>query len=199
MTVEEFIESNPNLYGTNNVNLFYSSSVSASIPQAPFTIKGISVQSNTGNGIDIDSALKGVEIESFLDNQNLSAPVPNSSSVIEELPPKIMNLRNEIEIYFNKHKPYLEPDLTLVTLAKMLNTSREELSETINKGYKLRFNEFINQYRIEEFKARIAQGMHKQLSLLSSAYECGFNSKATFNRAFKKTTDLSPSEYLKTI
>lgn len=65
MTVEEFIESNPNLYGTNNVNLFYSSSVSASIPQAPFTIKGISVQSNTGNGIDIDSALKGVETFRF--------------------------------------------------------------------------------------------------------------------------------------
>ena len=76
MTVEEFIESNPNLYGNNNVNLFYSSSVSASIPQAPFTIKGISVQSNSGNGIDIDSALKGVETFRFdFSGTQLEAPV----------------------------------------------------------------------------------------------------------------------------
>jgi len=76
MTVGEFIESNPNLYGSNNVNLFYSSSVSASIPQAPFTIKGISIQSNTADGIDIDSALKGVETFRFdFGGTQLEAPV----------------------------------------------------------------------------------------------------------------------------
>ena len=53
------------------------------------------------------SALKGIEIESFLDNQTLSTKGSNVSDKIEELPPKVKALKHEIEIYFDKHKPYL--------------------------------------------------------------------------------------------
>ena len=52
-------------------------------------------------------------------------------------------------------------------------------------------------YRIEAFKKMIAAEKHEQLSLLGIAYECGFNSKATFNRVFKKLTQTSPTEFLK--
>lgn len=101
--------------------------------------------------------------------------------------------------FMKTQKPYLDPDLNLIDLAKELNMSRAELSEVINSGFKLNFNDFINQHRVANVKELITQGKHKQLSLLGIAFESGFNSKATFNRVFKKFNSSSPSEYLKTI
>ena len=146
------------------------------------------------------SALRGVEIESFLENEKLGLDkLQHKVEARHDISQKILDQKKEIENYFHEFKPFLDSDLTLVSLAKKLNLSREELSETINKGFNTRFNDFINNYRIEEFKSKIAEGKHQQLSLLGIAYECGFNSKATFNRAFKKFAAVSPSDYLKSI
>lgn len=142
------------------------------------------------------SDLKGVEIGSFLKEEN---KVIFRKETTIELSEKLQSAKKLVEEYFEIHKPFLEPDLTLVSLAKKLAVSREELSETINKGFRLKFNDFINGYRIEEFKSKLSAGQHKQLSLIGIAYECGFNSKPTFNRAFKKATNSSPSDYLKTL
>ncbi|MBT8219176.1 MAG: AraC family transcriptional regulator [Bacteroidia bacterium] len=101
-----------------------------------------------------------------------------------------------IQEYFLENKPYLDKELSLITLARQMNLSREELSEVINQGFNTRFNDFINAYRISEIKSQIKAGKHQTLSLLGLAYEAGFNSKATFNRAFKKAEGQSPSAYL---
>lgn len=93
-------------------------------------------------------------------------------------------------------KPYLNPDLNLSELAKQANLTRAQLSEIINTGFKMNFNDFVNSYRVNAFKSMLKQGKHEQLSLLGIAYECGFNSKATFNRVFKKLTNFSPTQYL---
>lgn len=93
---------------------------------------------------------------------------------------------------------YLNPELNLSDLAKMAHLTRGQLSEIINSGFGKNFNDFVNEYRVEAFKTMIKNDKHKQLSLLGIAQECGFNSKATFNRVFKKLTHHSPSEYLKT-
>jgi AraC-like DNA-binding protein len=66
----------------------------------------------------------------------------------------------------------------------------------INQGFQLNFNDFINQYRIEAVKDKLKAGEQKTQTLLGIAYDCGFNSKATFNRAFKKVTGLSPKQWL---
>ncbi|MEW7290353.1 helix-turn-helix domain-containing protein [Aquimarina sp. 2304DJ70-9] len=104
-----------------------------------------------------------------------------------------------LENFIENEKPYLNPDLNLVELSKKLGMTRGELSELINEGFGLNFNDFINQYRVDAVKQMLANGKHQQLSLLGIAYECGFNSKATFNRVFKKITQTSPTEYLKSI
>ncbi|MEL6918128.1 MAG: AraC family transcriptional regulator [Bacteroidota bacterium] len=96
-------------------------------------------------------------------------------------------------------KPYLNPDLNLIELAKGMKMSRAELSEAINEGFHKNFNDFINEYRVNAVKQMFLNGKQKQLSLLGIAYECGFNSKATFNRVFKRLTQTSPSEYIKTL
>ena len=100
--------------------------------------------------------------------------------------------------FMEVEKPYLNPELNLADLASLMNMTRGQLSETINSGFKMNFNDFVNKYRVEAFKEKIQKEDHKKLSLLGIAFECGFNSKATFNRVFKKLTHASPSEYLKT-
>ncbi len=97
-----------------------------------------------------------------------------------------------------EQKAYLNPELNLSDLAKMANMSRGQLSETINSGYNKNFNDFVNGYRVEAFKNMLKENKQQHLSLLGIAQECGFNSKATFNRVFKKLTSFSPTEYLKT-
>ncbi len=92
-------------------------------------------------------------------------------------------------------KPYLESELSLGDLARKLKIAPPLLSQVINTGFEKNFNDFVNAYRVEAFKNCIGSEDLKHLTLLGVALECGFNSKATFNRAFKKHTGQSPSEY----
>ena len=93
-------------------------------------------------------------------------------------------------------KIYTEPELTLNSLAKLLEVHPNHLSQVINSIEGKNFYDFINFYRIEEFKRLVIRPESKNYTLLSLAYECGFNSKTSFNRNFKKSTGLSPSEFL---
>ena len=101
--------------------------------------------------------------------------------------------------YMELKKPYLNPDLNLSDLAELLEMNRAQLSQVINAGFNKNFNDFINEFRVNVFIEKLKIGEHKQLSLLGIAYDCGFNSKATFNRVFKKITKTSPSQYLDTM
>ncbi|NIJ52650.1 helix-turn-helix domain-containing protein [Dyadobacter arcticus] len=95
-------------------------------------------------------------------------------------------------------KPYLNPDLSLPDLARRMKINSPTLSQAINLGSSNNFNDFVNTYRIKEFKYQALVPANTHLSLLGIALECGFNSKATFNRAFKKLENQSPGEFLAT-
>ncbi|MDT0557472.1 AraC family transcriptional regulator [Ichthyenterobacterium sp. W332] len=103
---------------------------------------------------------------------------------------------DHIKSLMETEKAYLNPELNLSDLAKQANMTRAQLSEIINSGFNKNFNDFVNGYRVNAFKSMLQEGKHKQLSLLGVAFECGFNSKATFNRVFKKITNFSPTQYL---
>ena len=104
---------------------------------------------------------------------------------------------SKVKSLMEDSKAYLNPELNLSDLAEEANMSRAQLSEIVNSGFGKNFNDFVNGYRVEAFKAMLKENKHQQLSLLGIAQECGFNSKATFNRVFKKLTNYSPTEYLK--
>ncbi|MBO3116446.1 AraC family transcriptional regulator [Winogradskyella sp. DF17] len=106
---------------------------------------------------------------------------------------------DKVKALMDNDKAYLNPELNLSDLAKMAQMSRAQLSETINSGFNKNFNDFVNEYRVEAFKNMLKEKKHQQLSLLGIAQECGFNSKATFNRVFKKITHHSPTEYLNSL
>jgi AraC-like DNA-binding protein len=92
-------------------------------------------------------------------------------------------------------KPYLDDELSMQKLADMMQISNHNLSEVINTRLKLSYYDFINNYRIEEFKRRIADPSNDRFNILSIAYDSGFKSKGTFNSIFKKNTGITPSEY----
>lgn len=94
-------------------------------------------------------------------------------------------------------KPFTNPNLTLNELAAMLEIHPNYLSQVINSKENKNFYELINEKRIEEFLDRISRPESRQFTLLSVAFECGFNSKTSFNRNFKKYTGVTPSEYQK--
>ncbi|MEO9483869.1 MAG: AraC family transcriptional regulator [Ekhidna sp.] len=134
---------------------------------------------------------------SSIDFASFAVPANKEHTLIKRISEDKLSARQaDISSYFAEHKPFLDPELTLISLSEKLDMSREELSDVINQGFESRFNDFINSYRIQETKRLIAEGKHKNLSLLGLAFEAGFNSKATFNRAFKKSENQSPSEYL---
>jgi len=91
---------------------------------------------------------------------------------------------------------YKNAELSLTDLSKRLKTNASILSKTINKGFGMNFNDFINYYRVQMVIEMLQQGEHKKQTLLGIAFDCGFNSKATFNRAFKKVTQKSPKEWI---
>ena len=111
-----------------------------------------------------------------------------SASELEKLKTGLGNL-------MRAEKPYLNPQLTLNDLSKNLGVNSAVLSYAINNGFEKNFNDFVNEFRIGEVKAKLRTGEAENLTLLGVAFECGFNSKATFNRAFKKFTGVSPKEY----
>ncbi|QCX02328.1 AraC family transcriptional regulator [Aggregatimonas sangjinii] len=119
----------------------------------------------------------------------------NASTSAKTVSPEAMQ---HIKWLMEEEKPYLNPELDLSDLAKAAKLTRGQLSEIINSGFGQNFNDFVNGYRVEAFKNMLSDNKHQQLSILGIAYECGFNSKATFNRVFKKITHSSPSEFLKT-
>ena len=98
-----------------------------------------------------------------------------------------------LEKVMQEDRPYLEPSLTLAELSRMLGVNTAVLSYAINQSQGCNFNDFINRFRVEAVKQKLAERNGEQL--LTIALDHGFNSKATFNRAFKKFTGLSPREY----
>ncbi|WP_019949750.1 helix-turn-helix domain-containing protein [Hymenobacter aerophilus] len=97
--------------------------------------------------------------------------------------------------YMEQHKPYLNPSLTIHELAAGLKMPSHVLSRVINEGFGQNFFDFVNAYRVNEFKQAMAAPQARQYTLLALALEVGFNSKTAFNRAFKKQTDQTPREY----
>lgn len=128
----------------------------------------------------------GNSIEQQSDNQLIDP---------SELPTELVPVYEKLLAYMTAESPYLEPELSLADLARRLRTNPVVLSQVINAGVGKNFNDFVNSYRVEAFKAAVKSPKNEHLSLLGIAFNCGFNSKATFNRSFKKITGLLPKEF----
>lgn len=108
-------------------------------------------------------------------------------------------LHQQLKNLMETERLFIEPELNLTDLATRLEVHPNYLSQVINELEGVNFYDYINTLRVEEFKRLVLLPQNQKYTLLALAYDCGFNSKTAFNRFFKKATDLSPSEYLKTL
>lgn len=91
---------------------------------------------------------------------------------------------------------YLNPELTLNEVVKITGIPQKTISAVLNQHARKSFNEFVNEYRVEEVKRRLSGSYPEHLTITGIALECGFNSQATFQRTFKQFTGVSPTEFL---
>nr|WP_299342659.1 helix-turn-helix domain-containing protein [Allomuricauda sp.] len=110
-----------------------------------------------------------------------------------------MELKENLLHLFAVEKIYRENNINLDMLAQRLNTTRHNASQVINEHFNVSFHEFVNIYRIKEAKELLLNHESNKLNIINIAYEVGYNNKVTFNKAFKKDTNLTPTEYQKTI
>ncbi|MEL6657295.1 MAG: helix-turn-helix domain-containing protein [Bacteroidota bacterium] len=107
-----------------------------------------------------------------------------------------LKLYSRIRAILEIEELYLDPSLSLKTLADKLETNTKYLSQVVNHCSGHNFQQFINTYRIERVKYRLNEGAHEFLTLFGVAQQCGFKNKSTFYKVFKDITGLTPKEYL---
>jgi len=92
---------------------------------------------------------------------------------------------------------YLDPNLSLESVANEIGLSKSYLSRIINAELQTNFNDYVNSFRVAEAKNLLLNPQFSNYTLVSIGLEAGFNSKTTFNTVFKKQTGLTPSQYRK--
>ncbi|MGN7865310.1 helix-turn-helix domain-containing protein [Chryseobacterium sp. 22458] len=109
----------------------------------------------------------------------------------------IQEIYEKLTHRMEQEKLYKDPELNLNYVAQLLDVHPNILSQTINTMEEKNFYDYINRQRIEEFKRIACLPENQKFTILSLAFESGFNSKTSFNRNFKKYMDCSPREFLR--
>ena len=131
--------------------------------------------------------LKAPQLFGVLDEKNKIPQLPKA--VNDETAKKLSE-------FMAQEKPYLSPNISLSDLSEKLSIHPRTLSLTIKYSYKQNFFDFINSYRIKEAQRLLSNNNGKK-TILEILWDSGFNSKSVFNRAFKKHTGITPSQYKK--
>lgn len=97
----------------------------------------------------------------------------------------------------NLEKVYKDPELNISRLSKLMDTKNHILSRILNDHFGKNFRDYINEYRVKEFIHSANEGNLERYTFLGLAHEVGFNSKSTFNLAFKKFTGQNPRDFFK--
>lgn len=129
----------------------------------------------------------------LLKDQRTQQKKKYETSALTDIASKKLQIRllNTMEV----EKIYLDPELSLTKLAEKLNISPTYLSQVINQHFQTSYADFVNTYRLQEAKNKLAQPQNAIYSISSLAFDSGFNSLSTFNTLFKKENQMTPSQY----
>lgn len=103
--------------------------------------------------------------------------------------------KDEFEKVFIKDEIFTQPDITLQKLSEVLKTNTTYLSRFINDEYKTNFSQFLNQHRIEKACSLLLNDKMDNLTIEAIAQAAGFNSKSTFNSAFRSIKGVTPTQW----
>lgn len=108
---------------------------------------------------------------------------------------KAIEIAEKLNTLCKNEKIYLDPKISLKEAGKRIDVPPHHVSETLNRLLGQSFSDYMNNYRVEEFKRLLIEPDYRNYSILGLAFEAGFNSKAAFNASFKKFTNTTPSQY----
>ena len=103
---------------------------------------------------------------------------------------------SRMKAHIEQGRVYTNADLKMKDLADVLRLSAPKLSQVFNLYLGENYYDFINRYRLEEFKRLIAEGKHKQYTITALSEQCGFK-RSNFFSTFRKVEGMTPAEYLK--
>lgn len=108
---------------------------------------------------------------------------------------QVEEYKKNIKLFIKEKEPYLQEGYTISMMAKELGMPVNLLSKILNRCFNQSYSDFINYYRTESVISKMKDPAYKHYTLLAMAFASGFNSKASFNRVFKKITGETPSIY----
>lgn len=110
---------------------------------------------------------------------------------------EVRKVTDALKVYMEQQEPYLNVDLKQSEMAVAIGYSTYILSAVFTHYLHTNYYDFVNGYRVERFKQSVQEGLHQKYTLVTLAEKCGFKSKASFFRAFKKFTGTTPNEYIR--
>jgi len=129
-----------------------------------------------------------VPLSRMIESEKLQTGIVDESSPYHEI-------INKLEHHMKVNEPFMDSSLSMYDLAKQINVPSRDLSIAINHNLNKHFFDFVNEYRIKKAMEIFSNTSDDKLTVLEVLYEVGFNSKSSFNTAFKKFTGTTPSEF----
>ena len=173
-----------------NFYLFFRPQILYGLPRLRMeTIKIEKINGNASSSTDVHAAAYQLVEETIKEDKN------HAHSSLEYL----QAYKPILEIHLSKNRPYLQQGYNIAKLSIETGIPQHHLSALLNKVYGVRFNDFINTYRIKHINDHFDKAGWNQMTLEGIASEVGFNSRTTFFNAIKKSTGLSPSEFINKI
>ncbi len=108
-------------------------------------------------------------------------------------------IKQQIQSFFDEEQRYLDPNLKIADLSKIISVPSHHISQVLNEKMNSNFYEILNQHRVAKAKEMLQSGALQKISVQAVGEECGFSSKTSFYRAFKKVTSMTPLQYIETI
>ncbi len=107
----------------------------------------------------------------------------------------VVHIGQLIESYLTENKAYTQSDFNVASLSFALNIPKHQISQVVGVYFGKPFYELIAEFRVKEVQRLLMAKQHQNLSILGIAFECGFQSKSAFNKAFKKITRQTPLQF----
>ncbi|MCG2615196.1 AraC family transcriptional regulator [Terrimonas sp. NA20] len=146
------------------------------------------------SGSMLQGVLPGIKTEPEVNNSDTAAVIPDK--VLDIDPEELALWKERINRVMNEAKLFENPVLTIADLAEKLAIHPKKASQWVNLGFGMNYNDFVNSYRVRSVLEKMERGEADLQTIIGLAFDAGFNSKSTFNRVFKKSTGLTPREYM---
>jgi AraC-like DNA-binding protein len=145
-------------------------------------------------------AIIGSLVILYIGLRNLNVQVSSAIETAKETnrfnPETNLNFKNIQRLFVNE-RIYLNSELRITDVANKISLTPNYVSKIVNENANMNFNDFVNQYRVNEIVEKFKNNEHQKKSIFALAQESGFKSKSTFQTVFKKITEKTPTQYIK--